>query len=197
MALDVLNDTVELVERLCGLGIEEDITGEVEALHLVETLNDDGVRLRLSDESKNLGVTFLAEDHDLWSILIPHSAFHIPRQFILLLDALLELEHHRAGGIDNLDVVTTGEFVGLRRFPMGTQQHLHIMELTHIIMVDGDEPQVFQPLTFHTVVNDIAQTVEGLVTGAKLLLSLLNGGGHSETEATAFVYLDLDHSFIF
>ena len=40
-------------------------------------------------------------------------------------------------------------------------------------------------LTLHTVVNDVAQTVEGLVTGAKFFLGFLDSGGHAETEATA------------
>ena len=40
--LDIFDDTVVLVERLRGLGIEVDVAREVELLHLVEVLDDDG-----------------------------------------------------------------------------------------------------------------------------------------------------------
>ena len=56
MRLDIVDDAVELVERLRGLRIEEDIMTEVELLHLVEVLDDDGRRLRLSYETEHLGM---------------------------------------------------------------------------------------------------------------------------------------------
>ena len=63
--LDVLDDAVVLVERLCGLGVEIDVAREIKAFHLVEVLDDDGVRLCLSDQSQHLGMSPLAEDHYL------------------------------------------------------------------------------------------------------------------------------------
>ena len=107
--MDIVDDAVKLVERLRGLAVEIDITGEVEAFRLVETLNDDGTGLSLTDESEDFSVAFLAEDHDL-----------LPACLILRLDALLKLEYHRTGGIDDLDVVTTGKLIGLGGFAMGT-----------------------------------------------------------------------------
>ena len=93
-------------------------------------------------------MAFLAEDHDL-----------LPTCLILRLDTLLELEHHRTGGIDDLDVVTAGELVGLRGLAMGTEQHLHIVEFPHIGVVDGDKAHILQALALHTVVDDIAEAI--------------------------------------
>ena len=128
-------------------------------------------------------MTFLAEDHDLGGILI-----------ILFLDTLLELEHHRTGGIDDLDVVLSGELVGLRGLSMGTQQHLHVVQLTHVVVVDGDESHLTQTFTLHTIVYDITETVEGLAL-CQFFLGFLNGGGHTEAEATAFIDFYLNHFF--
>ena len=125
--------------------------------------------------------------------------------FPLLLDALLELEHHRAGGIDDLDVVAAGDFVGLWGFAVGTEEHLHIVEFTHVVVVDGDEAHVFQTLALHTVVDDIAETIEfwrwrlripSNVLGSEFFFGLADGGGHAETKATARVYFNLHHSRI-
>ena len=118
------------------------------AIELINVLDDDGGGVGLSHEAQHLGVTFLTEDHYL-------ALAHL----ILFLDALLELEHHRAGGIDDLDVVATGDLVGLWGFAVGTEEHLYIVEFAHIVVVDGDEAHIFQTLALHTVVDDIAETI--------------------------------------
>ena len=59
MGLDVVDDTMELIERLRGLAVEVDIAGEVEFGDLVEVLDDDGRALSLSDESEYLCMAFL------------------------------------------------------------------------------------------------------------------------------------------
>ena len=151
MRLDIVDDAMELIERLRGLGVEIDVAGEVELFHLIEVLDDNGPRFGLTYEPKYLGMTLLAEDHDLRGVLI-----------ILFLDAFLELEHHRTGGIDNLDVVLTGKLIGLRGLTVGTQQNLHIVQLAHIVVVDSDQSHLAQTFALHTVVDDITETVEGL-----------------------------------
>ena len=80
MGLDVVDDTMELIERLRGLAVEVDIAGEVEFSDLVEVLDDDSRALGLSDESEHLCMAFLAEDDDLSTTGLK-----------LLLDAFLEL----------------------------------------------------------------------------------------------------------
>ena len=78
---------------------------------------------------------------------------------------------------------------------MGTQQDFHIVKFTQVVVVDGDESQILQPLALHAVVNDVSQTIESLITGAKFFLGFLDGGGHTKTETTAFVDFNLNHFF--
>ena len=184
MRLDIVDDAMELVERLRGLAVEVDVAREVEGGDLVEALDDNGGGLRLAYETKDLGVAFLAEDHDLL----------ISRFVVLLLDALLELEHHGAGGIDDLDVVLAGEFVGLGGLAMGAQQDLDVVELAQVVVVDGDEAHLAQALALHAVVHDIAEAVERLAL-CQFFLSFLDGGGHAEAEAAAFINFYLYHFF--
>ena len=129
--LDVVDDAVVLVERLRGLGIEIDVTREVKTLHLVEILDDDGGGVGLSHETQHLGMTFLTEDDDL-GIGLNGLTRTLRISIVLLFDAFLELEHHRTGGVDDLDVVAAGEFVGLRGLAVGTEEHLHVVEFTHV-----------------------------------------------------------------
>ena len=188
MRLDIVDNAMELVERLRGLRVEEDIMTEVELLHLVEVLDDDGRRLRLTYETKHLGMTFLAEDDDR-----AFPSWEVAKGVILRLNPFLELEHHRTGGIDNLDVVLAGQLIGLWGLTMGPQQHLHVVELAQVVVVDGDQTHLPKALTLHAVVNDIAKTVEGLSL-CQFFLGFLDGGGHSEAETTAFIYFYLNHT---
>ena len=182
--LDVVDDTVELVERLCGLRIQIDVSREIELSHLVKALYDNGCALGLTYKAKYLGMTFLTKNHNL---------SRLTRFVVLLFDTLLELEYHRTRSIDNLDVVTTGQLVGLRGFTMGTEQHLGIMEFAHVIVVDDDKAHLTEALALHTIMNDIAQAVE-LGTFSQLFLGFLYGGGHSEAESTAVVDFYLKHN---
>ena len=102
VVLNVVDDAVKLVETLCRLGVEIDVAVEVEMLHVVELLDDDGVLGRLADESEHLSVSVFTEDNDLgcWVVVV------------LLLDATLQSEDHRAGGIDDLNVVLPCNLVG-------------------------------------------------------------------------------------
>ena len=75
---------------------------------------------------------------------------------------------------------------------MRPEQHLHIVQLCQLLVVDGDETHLFQTITFLTVMDDITQTVEGLALG-QFLFCLSDGGGHTKTEATAVVNFYLYH----
>ena len=114
MGLDVLDDAMELVERLGGLGVQKDVAREVEALGLIESLNDDGLAVRLPDQAQHLGMALLAEDDDLRG-----ERREVRGERMLSLDALLELEHHGAGGIDDFDIVLAGQLIGLGGLTMG------------------------------------------------------------------------------
>ena len=65
MRLDVVDDPMELIERLRGLGVEVDVAGEVEFHHFVEVLDDDGFGFGLADKTEYLSVAFLTENHYL------------------------------------------------------------------------------------------------------------------------------------
>ena len=63
----------------------------------------------LAYEAQDLCVARPAEDDDLAAVAL----------LIFLLDALLQLENYRAGGVDDFDVIAACDIVGLGRFTMG------------------------------------------------------------------------------
>ena len=127
-------------------------------LHVVEIFNDDGVAVGLANESEHFGVAVFPENHDL------RGGFSLcqklPRGFVLLLDAPLQLQHHGTGGIDDFDVVPTGNFVGLRRFAVGPEQHFRIAERVELLVVDGEKAALVEPFHLLAVVDDVAEAVE-------------------------------------
>ena len=108
------------------------------------------------------------------------------------LDTTLQLQHYRAGGVDDFYVVALGQGVCLRWLAMGTQQHLDIVQRLHLLMVDGDEPHAAQTFTLHAIVDNVAQTIECLA-GGQFFFCLADGGGHAKAETTATVYFYLYH----
>ena len=120
----------------------------------------------------------LTEDHDL--LLAICFLIFIPR-IILFLDAALQLEHHRTSSINNLNIVLAGQRIRLWRFTMRTQQHLRIMQLLEVVMINGNQTHLSQSFTLHPVMNDIAQTVQR-TTFRQFLFRLAYGRGHTETE---------------
>ena len=83
-------------------------------------LYHDGFAARLPHKTEHFGVSVLSEDNDL----------RVGVGIELFLDALLQLQYHRTSGINNLDVVATGKFVGFGWLAMCTQQHFHIVQFT-------------------------------------------------------------------
>ena len=77
---------------------------------------------------------------------------------------------------------------------MSPQQHLHIVQLTKIVVIDGNESHRPQALTFHTIMNDIAQTIKAVSLG-QFLFGLLDGCGHTKTETTAVVDFYIQHGY--
>ena len=94
-------------------------------------------------------MTFLTENHYLSIVVF----------VVLFLDTLLELQHHRTGSIDNLDVVLSGQLVSLRWLTMGTKQHLGIVQLAHLVVIDGDESHITQTIALHTIVYNITKAI--------------------------------------
>jgi len=124
-------------------------------------------------------MSLLAKDNNLaWTSLI------------LFLDALLQLEHYRTRGINDFNIILTSQLIGFRGLTMRTQQHLHVVQLAQLVMIDGDEPHLAQALTLHTIVYYITQTIQFIAFG-QFFLSLLYSSGYSEAEATAVINLNL------
>ena len=91
-------------------------------------------------------------------------------------------------------MVATRQFVGLRGFAMSPQQHLHVVQLAKVVVIDGDESHCPQTFTLHTIVDDIAQTIKAVSLG-QFLFGLLDGCGHTETEATAVIDFNIQHVY--
>ena len=121
MFLDILDDAMKLVKRLSGLTVEVDVAREIQLAYLIEMLDDNSIRVSLSYQSQYLGMTFFAKDDNLSSGLNGLTwTFGLIIRIVLTLDALLQLQHHGASSIDNLDIVLTSQFVGFRWFTMST-----------------------------------------------------------------------------
>jgi hypothetical protein len=69
-----------------------------------------------------------------------------------------------------------------------------MMELSHLVVIDGHQSHAPQPFALHSVVHNVTQTIERLAL-AQFFLGFLDGGGHPETEAAAIVYFDLEHNW--
>ena len=78
---------------------------------------------------------------------------------ILLLYPALQLKHHGACGVDNLDVVLPCHLIRRWRFAVRPQQHFHPMQFAHLLVIDGYEAQLLESFTFHTIVHDVAEAV--------------------------------------
>ena len=78
--------------------------------------DDGGMSLCLADESKHLCMSGFSKDDDRGTF---RGLFLLG--FILPLDAPLQLQNHRACGINNLDVVVLCELIGLGGLSMGSQ----------------------------------------------------------------------------
>ena len=186
MFLTILDDAMELIQALRGLGIEIDVLGEVQLaflsqmLHILKLLYHDGMAFGLSHQSQHLGMSLLAKDDDLGIRIVG----------ILLLDTLLQLQDHRTGRINDLYLISLCQSISLRWFSMGTEQDLDTMKLSHLLMIDGCKSSCMKALHLHAVMHNITQAIE-FATLCQFLLRLLDGSGHTEAKTTAIVYLNL------
>ena len=120
---------MKFIQIFCCLRVEVNVSREVEPLHIIQIFNNDGVSLGLSYQPEHLGVAVFSEDDNL----------RLRRCLILPLDAALQLQHHWAGGIDEGDIVLAGKSIGGRRFSVSAQQHLHVVQLGQLVVINGDE----------------------------------------------------------
>ena len=117
MLLNVVDHAVKTVQAFCGLRVEVNVALEVELLlHILHVLHHNSPTLCLTDKSEHLGMTVLSKNHNL----------RIGVSIKLSLDPTLQLQHHRTGSIDDVDVVSFCQSVCFGRLTVSTQQHLHI-----------------------------------------------------------------------
>ena len=181
MLLDVLHRLAESIERLCRLGVQTDVAAEIQLRCLLRGFYHYGRTFRLPHESQHLGVSVLAEYHNLLPAL---------RVIVIFtLDALLKMEHHGTGSIDEFQVVLGSTLVGGRGFSVGTQKHLGLMELVKTGMLYSDEPQLLKPAALLAIVYNISQAIQ-TIASLQLLFCHADGTCHAETESGTFVNLD-------
>ena len=75
---------------------------------------------------------------------------------ILPLYSTLQLQHHGACGVYYLNVVLSRQLVCFGRLAVCPEQHLHIVQLPHVVMIDCDKAHCAQPFTLHAVVHDVS-----------------------------------------
>ena len=163
---------MELLQGLCGLREETYIATEIKAGNIRGIGQHNGVTLRLPHETKHLSMAGLTEDDYLRIRIV----------LILSTYATLQLQHHRAGGINYLYTVSLSRSIGGRRLAMGTKQHLATPKRTQLLMVYGLQSQRAKPLTLLTVVHNVTKAVEAIAP-LQLFLSLAYGSGHSKAKA--------------
>ena len=71
VVLYVVNDFTETVQRLCCLAVQADVAAEVQLRHLLWFLYDNGSAFRLAYKSKDFGMSVLAEDDNLFLMVLP------------------------------------------------------------------------------------------------------------------------------
>ena len=92
------------------------------------------------------------------------------------------MKHDRASGVNEVDMPFAGKGVGGWRFAVCTQQHLGVVNVAHLLVVDGHESHLLKAVALLAVVYDVAQTIELSLFG-ELLFCLSDGSRHTEAEA--------------
>ena len=122
-------------------------------------------------------MTILSEDDNLF--IIDHCPFHL--FIVFLLDALLQVQHNGACGINEVDGMFSGKGVCGRRLSMSAQQHLRIMDVSHLLVIDGHQSHLLQSITLLTIVHNVTQAIELLLLG-QFLFRLADSTRHTKAE---------------
>ncbi len=103
---------IEAFERLRCLRVECYVAVEIDFVKPREVFYHDGIALGLPYKTVDLGMTVLAIDDNLGAVAVGVVFSFYP---------LLQFEHYRASGVDNLNAHLVGYSVGRRRFAMGAE----------------------------------------------------------------------------
>ena len=130
----------------------------------------------LADEAEDFGVSPLAVDDNLRCRPVRLVAV------IGGMDALLQFEHYRAGGVDDFDAVAAGGFIGLRRFAVCPEQHFHVVQLLQLLVGNGLQTTAGETVHLGSIVHNVTQAVQ--VPGSpKFLLCFADGCRYPKAEA--------------
>ena len=69
---------------------------------------------------------------------------------------------------------------------MSTEQHLGIMNVAKLLMINCNKPKLLKPVAFLAIMDDIAKAIQLLLFG-KFLFRLANGACHTKAKARALV----------
>ena len=106
-----------------------------------------------------------------------------------VLDALLQLQHHGACGVDDVDATFGRRGICRRGFTVGTQQHFDTAEVFEVAVCYRFEPATFETLDFIAVVDDVAKTIERRAA-SELFLGFSYGTDHTMAESRPAVNLN-------
>lgn len=109
--INVVNYLSESLQRFCRLAEQADVAAEIQHVGFLGILDDDSGAIGLSDQSQDFGMSRFAIYDDLG----------IARFGVYLLDAALQLQNDRAGGIYDVDTPFLSEGVCTGWLAMGTQ----------------------------------------------------------------------------
>lgn len=152
-ALDFAHQFGELIHIFGGLGEEVGVLGKVQTVNLFQVLDDDSGVVGLALEPHHFGVAGLAENHYL-------AVSAVLDGLVLGANALLQVAHHRAGGIDNLYRVALGSLVGGGRFTVGAEEYFYVVQFSKLLVVNRLQTERREAVHFTAIVYDIAQAVE-------------------------------------
>ena len=97
-------------------------------------------------------------------------------------NTLLQFQYHRAGGVNERDVVLLGGLVGEGRFPMRADEHGGVAQLLELLVTDHPQTEVGEAFHLLVVVHNIPQAIQGFVV-RQVLFRRLDGVNHSEAES--------------
>ena len=161
--------------------------GVVKALKSFGSFHHDSLALCLAYEAVDFGMAVFSVYHYL----------RPARRVVGLFDALLESEHHRAGGINYADTALFGPAVCFGRLAVGAKQHRRALGKMRQLLV-GDGPKALVPQTLHLirVVHDITETAKSfarILKPVQMLFGLAYCRDYAEAEARLRVNLYLVH----
>ena len=117
------------MQGFCSLRIQPYAFVEIQLFGFLQAFYHDGMPCRLAYQPQHLGMSAFPVDDDLFLRIVVAVVF--------LLNAFLQLQHHRAGGIYDFDVVPLCGLIRFGRLTVCPEQHFGIVQAAELFVVDG------------------------------------------------------------